>query len=193
MATSHKLSKNTKDSIVGGIIDSAFKERSDNIKNKRFAFSLKVYNDFYPESIREKMSELPDGWLVDSNEFKVQFGHTASGGCCRRMLEDDKLFLYKDTKGGYNQCLKVYDDEHPLTIEHNKLTKEQELLKELCNKTRRETRAMVESCNTTKQLKEAWPEIAIFVEQYEPTHERVNAIIPVLSGLNDALQFNKKD
>ena len=184
-AKSTKLSNQLRDSILSQIITKAFDDRAKKIMEERMDFSLTVYNDLYNESTRKEMYDLPDGWLPESDEFYVQFG-SAGSGYCRRAFKDSMRFLWKHKKS-YSQCLKVYEESDPLSVQHDELTKKVEKLDEERAKAKRDAYAIIYSCNTTKQLKDVWPAIAKYVEQYEPAIERTTDIVPITDGLNAIL------
>lgn len=181
---STRLTKENKEMIAKKIISDAYDKKKKALEEERYAFSEKVYADIYEKNL-EQINNLPSGWLIESNEFMVQFG-SSSTGYCQRMLKNKKRFLAKDTES-YRQCLKIYDDGHKFTKIHDDLTDKIDFLKEEIKKSEREVWAMLNSCNTTKQLKEAWPEITKYVENFEPASERTTAIAPIIGDLNERL------
>jgi len=186
MDKSVRLSNNIRDGILKAILSSAFDKKKEALEERRLALSEEVYNDIYPAKVREKMYALEAGWLPESNQFQVQFGGHSSG-VCERNLKEPKRFLAKHRERSYGQILKVYDNSHRFTKKHDDLTADITDYKESYNRSNNEARAILYSCNTTKQLKEAWPEIAKFVEIYESPSERTTAIVPITTELNKAL------
>lgn len=179
-----RLTKEMRENIVSRVLKDAYDEKKEAIQQERYDFSEKVYADIYKKDL-EAMTVLPDGWLPVSDEFMVQFG-SDSTGYCRRMLQKKKRFLAKHLES-YRQCLKIYDDEHEFTKIHDDLTKRIEDIDDEYKKTRIEIYGIVNSCNSTKQLKDAWPEIAKYVEIFEPTEQRTTEIAPVLDDINKRL------
>ena len=172
--------------VIEHIIAGAFDEKEAAIEQQRFDFSVQVYEDLYDDSTRKEMEALPNGWLVESDTFNVQFGATSSG-YCRRNLQKKKRFLAKH-KESHSQCLKVYEESHPLAVAHDNLTKAQESLKEEKYRAIASAKSLVFSCRTTKQLKELWPEIKKYIEPYESVEERTTtALAPITTELNKIL------
>jgi len=178
-----------RDSICRQIIKDSFNPQFEEITKERIAFSEKVYDDIYSGDRRKKMDSLPDGWLPEKEEFSVQFGSDGSG-YCRRAFDKPKRFLAKDCKA-YNQCLKIYEVDHPFTKTHQDLTDMLDDLKKKRDKAQQQTQAVLDSCNTTKQLKELWTEAAKYIEQYEPAEERTTQVALVTDELNELLNLGK--
>lgn len=186
-----RLTNQVRDEILKRIVDDQLRKQADKIAERRFSLSTKVYNDIYSKAMRDKMEELDNGWLPETTEFVVQFGGTSSGAC-RRMLREKKRFLHKHVDS-YNRTIKVYEDEHRFTKEHDEITREEDKLAEQFSKAKMQAKAVVYSCNTTKTLKEVWPEIADIVSEFEPKGDEENgtSIIPVITGLNELLGLVK--
>lgn len=184
-----RLTNQVRDELIGKLLDNAFGEKANQIKEWRFDFSEKVYNDIYDKKTREAMLALPDGWLAEKTEFHVQFGGD-SRGYCERMLREPKRFLAKHSRG----AIKVFDVSHKLTIEHGKIDVAIEDLRQERRTAEQQARAVIYSCTTTAHLKSTWPEIADEVVQFEPKGEtdKANAIIPVMEGLNERLGLVKR-
>ena len=185
---STKLTKDCRISILNQIIKESFSDKVEEVEEERRAFSEVVYNDLYDEKTRRVMESLPEGWLPKSDHFFIQFGSDGTG-YCRRAFSSPKLFLAKH-KEGHHQCLKVYDGGHELSKLHADLTRRIGELKDTRDNAQNQARAILNSCSTTKQLKDCWPEITKYVEQYEPTESRTTAIAPVTKGLNDMLNLS---
>jgi len=181
---STKLTNGMRDSILSQIIKGAYLEKEKSLEEKRLAFSLDVYNDFYPEKIREQMDALPQGWLPERTEFKVQFGGDSSG-VCRRMLKEPKRF--QERHSGFSAVIKVYDNSHKFTKRHDEITNALSDLTNEVSQSKTEANAILYSCHTTLQLKTAWPEIAKYVGVYEQKSERTTAIVPMTTDLNKKL------
>ena len=185
---STKLTNDCRISILNQIIKESFSDRKEKIEEERLAFSEIVYNDLYNEKTRRTMESLPERWLPKSDYFFIQLGSDGAG-YCRRAFNSPKLFLAKH-KEGHRQCLKVYDGGHELSKRHADLTRSFDELAVIITNAQNQARAILNSCSTTKQLKDCWPEITKYVEQYEPTESRTTAIAPVTKGLNDMLSLS---
>lgn len=185
---STRLTKEMKEQIASKILSKAYIKKEKSIEEQRFAFSERVYKDIYKKEL-DQMNDLPQGWLPESSEFTVQFGGRQTG-YCRRMLREPKRFQAHHVKR-YNQCIKIYSDNHKFTKKHDALTEKWESIREEKKNAERSIWAMLNSCNTTKQLKEAWPEIAKYVEIFEPASERSTAVAPIMDNLNKQLGLKK--
>ena len=181
-----KLTNGMRDKIIAALIENAFREPKERLTKKRYAFSEKVYNDLYDKKTRDAMQSLPEGWLIERDEFAIQFGEHSSGYCQRNLCEP-KRFLARHACG----VLKVYDNHHRFAVEHSELEAELYVLRDEKSRANAETRAVIYSCGTTARLKEVWPEIAGIVEQYEPSGDESKAIVPVLQDLNKKLGLKR--
>ena len=138
-------------------------------------FAAAVYADLYSKADRQRMDELPDGWLENAENIGVQFGgkytriyfngytygQIAQATDYRR--EDTKRVMSKH-KGG---CAKVYEASHPLSTKHAEIEAKERDLREAYELAKRQTGAALSSVTTIKRLIETWPEIAPFAERYE--------------------------
>lgn len=186
-----RLTNQVRDKILDDLLAKAFDPKEEKLQKRRFDLSSKVYNDVYTKKQRDKMQEMPEGWLPKVNSLSVQFGGAGGDVCKRQFPEGEEVLVpYKD-KGSWagTNILKVYDHSHKLTIEHDNLTDDIEEFKSQKRTTEAEARTVIYSANTTKALKEAWPQIAKIVEKYEPSEGSQNntSIIPVTNSLNQKL------
>ena len=188
--SSTRLTKEMREAVALKIIEDTIGKNDEKIEKRRNDFSVKVYNTIYPKTMRDKMYALPDGWLPESDSFMVQFG-ASSMGYCRRALTEKKRFLASH-KHSHSQCIAVYDDAHPLTKEHDEITKALYEQNEKKRDAYSKTMSILNSCHTTKQLKDLWPEVAKYIEGYEPKEERTTAIVPVTGELNALLGLKTK-
>jgi hypothetical protein len=188
MTKSIRLTNQVREEILQKLLDKGFSAKKKEIEARRNELSIKVYNDVFSKKDRDLMQSLPQGWLPEISEMKVQFGGTSSG-VCQREFQTPVRMPYKHVYSCSTNVLKVYEDSHKFTIEHDKITDDTKVFCSERVKAEAQTKAVLYSCNTTKALKEAWPEISSIVEAYEPAEGSQNetAIVPVANGLNSIL------
>lgn len=192
MKKSIRLTNQVRDEILLKLLQHGFDAESKKIEKRRHELSVKVYNDVFSKKDRDLMDAIPAGWLPEVSEMKVQFGG-ASSGVCEREFEKPVKMPHKHVRYRSTNILKVYDDNHKFTQEHDSVTDDQKALKEKRNKAEAQAKAVLFSCNTTKALKDAWPAIVEIVEHYEPSADSENqtALVPVENGLNELLRLTK--
>lgn len=188
---SQKLNQHTRESILRSVIRDAFKTTEEEIEVEREKLSEAIYNDVYDTQTQKKMNELPEGWLAKTQYFHVQFGSDSSG-YCRRVFNEPKVALAKHLESS-RQCIKIYDEDHKLSKWHKELTDKMKKMSDDYDKAHTQAAAIINSCNTTKQLKEAWAEIAPYVERYESQEDRkCTALAPITDELNLILGLKKQ-
>jgi hypothetical protein len=144
----------------------------------RADFAVKVYEDLYAKSTRDKMNALPEGWLSSSDNLGVQFGTSYEriyfngytyGKIISVIAQEDRRkdgslrLLAKHSHG----CAKAYEATHPLSIAHANLEATERDLKTEFEATRRQLDAALSAVTTVKRLIETWPEIAPFAIEFE--------------------------
>jgi hypothetical protein len=154
---------------------------------EKTAFAIKVYEDLYSKSTRDKMSALPEGWLPSSDNVAVQFGASyeriyfngyTHGKLISVIASEDRRrggslrLLGKHAHG----CAKVYDATHALSVAHSKLDAKERDLKTEFEATRRQLEAALNAVTTTKRLIETWPEIAPFASKFDDEKPQLPAL-----------------
>lgn len=193
MKKSIRLTNQVRDEILLGLLKHGFDTEAKEIEERRYALSVKVYNDVFSKKDRDLMDSLPAGWLPQVTAIKVQFGG-ASSGVCERGFKEKVSVPHKHKNYDSTNVLKVYEDSHKFTVEHDKITDDIKEFNARKIKAKAQANAVIYSCNTTKALKDAWPEIAEIVENYEPSADSENqtALVPVENGLNELLKLGAK-
>lgn len=191
MTKSIRLTNQVREKILADLMAAAYDKKLKAISDRRYALSVKVYNDVYSKAQRDAMLALPSGWLPKVKSIQVQFGGSSSDVCKREFPEGEEVPVpYKDKNSwGSTNILKVYDHDHKLTLEHDAVTDDIKALNSEMEASQAEASAVLYSANTTKALKESWPEIADIVAKYEPSEGSQNgtSIIRVTQGLNEKL------
>jgi hypothetical protein len=176
-----RLTISNKRIISGKILTYRFKKDADNLVRRYRALANDVYNDIYPESMRKKMAELPNGWLPEVSHFSASFGgeygslyfdgpslgNNYSYGVKFNERDDDetkRLMLSKDRSG----AVKVYDANHRFCDEYREL---RNLSKDF-EARMREGFAKIQQAfklsSTVQGLKAKWPEVAPFLGDLDP-------------------------
>jgi len=157
-----KLTGTMRDSILSSIMSHAFSGREEELKAREAELAREVYEDMYPKEQRDAMAALPSGWLPTRSDITAKMGRDEDY-FKRFALADNVRVPYSD----YHGCKKVYDDEHPLAVEYQKLHSEQQALKKEKEEVKRRANATLNSVAMSGKLKALWPEISSFVEAVE--------------------------
>jgi len=138
-------------------------------------FAAAVYADLYSKADRQRMDELPDGWLENAENIGVQFGGKYTriyfnGYTYGQIIkatdykrEDRRRILDKHSRG----AAKVYEPSHKLCIEHDKIDQRERGLREAYDTAERHLKSALAAVSTVKRLIETWPEIAPFATKFE--------------------------
>lgn len=178
MAT--RMTNSIREAIANAVMRHRYEAPVKALIAAKAEFAIKVYEDLYAKSTREKMNALPEGWLPSSDNVAVTFGASydrvyfngyTSGKLASVVPSDDNRrkavclrMLGKHSSGG---CAKVYEATHALSIAHSNLEAKERDLKAEFDATRRQVEAAISSVSTVKRLIEIWPEVAPFAEKYE--------------------------
>ena len=172
---STRLTVSIREAITRAALSHLFADEVKALIDAKAEFAASVHEDLYKKSDRQKMDELPDGWLVNAENIGVQFGTVFSrvyfNGYTYGVLikatkykrEDRKRVLAKHSSG----CAKVYDATHKLSIKHADLDGRERDLRQAYEAAERQIKAALGEVTTIKRLIETWPEIAPFAEKYE--------------------------
>lgn len=195
---STRLTNDIRDSIATAVLRHRFNEQVDALIADRAAFADAVYCDIYRKADREKMDDLPNGWLPESARIGVQFGSSGSrfeylhfDGCvygpldAMRSKNDGKRVERRITAKHSYGCAKVYEDGHKLSQRHAELSNRFEALKAEHQTAERQTKAALSSVGTIKRLIEAWPEVEPFASKFEDAPKNLPSV--PTSKLNEML------
>lgn len=173
------LNQDLRNAIVSAAIKHRFADECEQLLQQARFIANDAYLSHYNPEILKKMTALPQGWLEEKEEFKVQFGfavhhlhftgfhHSIPSVVSRPWLEEEKLqkeqrrrFLKKDLEARVVHC---FDFQHPLTLRVDAHQKSKEDLRAQISAARDETHRALSKFRTVKTLIEAWPEIAPFI------------------------------
>jgi hypothetical protein len=172
MTNSRKLNNSIRDLIIDEALRESFGGKESQLQKLKFEVSLKLYNDIYSEKEREKMKNLPNGWLPIKNSFRVVmggYGHT------QIYLETDLLFF--DFHMSYGRPVKVYSEGDNLFSIYDSYEKINTEVVGKRGKAYKMLRALLYSVKTTGQLKKIWAEGVKYIEKFEVTGETTQVAI----------------
>ena len=197
-----KLTNHIRESLLKKLLTRAFNARVNDLLDRRKAFAVKVYEDALGKDLK-LVKSLPDGWLPTDDDFKVQIAGQVQGlyfsgsiGGCGLSSEfyacgvsADRIFKpFPNNKK--QQVLKVFENNHPFSVEFTALVNETTDLKDEISKASRTAQAALDSVTTVKKLIEVWPEVEVFAKPYLEHGDR-QAILPAIprAALNTALNL----
>lgn len=178
-APSTRLTNHMRETIVNRVIQDRFEADHKALERDRAELALACYNEHYPQTVRDRMAALPDGWLPTDNDIVVKFG-TEDRGYTRlcfngyshnhRLVHEMpeeivKRFTETDAQKG---CLMSLAQDHGLTVEFLKQRDEQEELDEATRKARSGVKSILNSSTTVKKLLEIWPEVLPYLGDLAP-------------------------
>jgi hypothetical protein len=175
-----------RDEILASVVSKAFDDESVQIVKDLQSLARRVYDDVYPEDVRQKLQAVPPEFL------NMCFSVCASfGGDIDSLVFGNDLQLPISHKHERYNGMKMFPPSHPICKAHEHLKQRQISLKDRRNKARLDAKAVLFGCTTTKQLVSAWPEVASFVEKYIPTGDGksppVVALAVCMKDLNKVL------
>lgn len=154
-----RLSSFIREQVLVAVLNHAFEAREKAQEAEKIALGDAVYNDTYPEAVREQMAALPNGFLPVSTGLKVQFeGRTLAQlpfGGRRRIAHTHE----------YNAA-KVYDSKHPLAVRYGAWKDAEGALKRERRDAESSAKAVLESVTTVNKLIQVWPEVEPFARFY---------------------------
>lgn len=181
---STRLTTSIREAITKAALAHRFKDEVEALIDAKAEFAASVHEDLYKKSDRQKMDELPDGWLVNTQDIGVQFGMGFSriyfNGYTYGVLvkatsykrDDRKRVLAKHSSG----CAKAYEATHKLSVKHIELDGRERDLRQAYEAAERQIKAALGEVTTIKRLIETWPEIAPFAEKYEAEKPNLPAL-----------------
>lgn len=175
---STRLTTWTRERITKDVLEHRFSEQALRLVQDRAAFAMDVYNDIYSEADRKKMAALPNGWLPEDNDIRVQLGGSSrymsltfngsTYGPVASVLKDPiERVTLRMRSSDLRGCAKVYDAGHPLAERYDELDTRQRDLNTAIDTAKRQVEAALASATTIKRLIDLWPEIEPFASKYE--------------------------
>ena len=172
---STRLTISIREEITKAALAHRFAEDVKALIDAKAEFAASVHADQYSKADRQRMDELPEGWLENAECVGVKFGtdynriyfngytygQIAQATDYKR--EDRKRLLAKHTHG----CAKAYDAVHKLSSRHFELDGRERDLREAYKLAERQIKAALSEVTTIKRLIETWPEIAPFATKFE--------------------------
>ncbi|QNK01720.1 Nmad5 family putative nucleotide modification protein [Dyella telluris] len=181
-----KLSISVRKDIARKVLDHRFGDTAKQLKAKRNALALDLYNLIYPEATRKLMSQLPSGFLPVSANVSVVINGYAHNYALADYLPGNVNAHY----GSGHRFLEKTSIGAKLEARCNALDAEDRDYKTDFSKALQEVEAALAGFNTYKQLLESWPEVKPFVE----IPEAANRQLPVskVADLNARLNLPVK-
>jgi hypothetical protein len=154
----------------------------------RAKFSQKVYVDCFSEKDLKLINQMPEGWLPERDDFRVQLGGTVDelhfNGMFNYHHSELRLLggLLKEIKRRFpsQKCggvIAVFDVASEYVDEHRFLQGASEDLEEEIKRAKATARTTLNKFTTVEKLVELWPQIEPFTRGY------VNATIAGAAGL----------
>lgn len=177
---SAKLTTTVRDQIVARLLRHRFSGEAAQLIADRAAFAERVYDAVFAKAQRDRMNALPKGWLPTTSQVTISFGGTGrdsyaslylSGrdyGVLDSMLDTKPDTIERPVPSIQQQgCLKAFEPTDALSVEHESLCDRAASLKSAIAEARSSIGAVVNSVTTTGKLREAWPEIGTFLDDFE--------------------------
>ena len=172
---STRLNIDNRNAIIKDALTHRFNDEIKELVDMRAAFASAVYDDICKKADRQKMAELPEGWVPETDNIAVQFGSDFTriyfdghlyGDLARATTykrTDKRRVLAKHSSG----CAKAYDATHKLASENSRLKAKEQDLKNAYKEASRSMMTALNAVTTVKRLIETWPEIAPFASKHE--------------------------
>lgn len=184
-----RLSSVIRQSTLRRLLDHTFKSRAYELVAKRAALALDLYNDTWSFTERQRMMELPEGWLKEENYVEVNLAGELhqlnfNGKVYLRGEASDHLrHLYVEAwrKQPVN-AMRVPDEyqrrsfiaSHDFATRNTQLQQVQERLGEDFHAAAKQGNTMLSGFATVGRLRDAWPEVAPFlptIQQFTVVHQ----------------------
>ena len=193
-----RLTIHNKRIITGCILTYRFKKENDNLVRRYRKLAVDIYNDFYSETMRKKMAELPSGWLPLASHFSMSFagdyttlyfdgpsfGNDYRHGVKFNDTDDNTRFLMldKDRKN----AIRYFDAHDKFTTEYRELANLSKDFKESLNAGYTKIQQGFRLSTTVQGLKAKWPEITPFLGDLDTV-----SLVPALpmAELNSFLEL----
>ncbi|TAA49789.1 Nmad5 family putative nucleotide modification protein [Shinella sp. JR1-6] len=172
---SARLTKHIREAITKAALAHRFCDEVKSLIDAKADFGRAVYDDLYKKEDRQKMADLPAGWLPENDSFGIQFGASFSRvyfsgytyGPLMRATDYKRSDKFRILSKHASGCAKVYDATHKLSATHEGLRSREADLKSAYDAAERQMTAALNAVTTVKRLIETWPEIAPFATKYE--------------------------
>lgn len=172
---STRLNIDNRNAIIRDALAHRFSADVKSLIDERATFASAVYDDICKKADRLKMAELPEGWLIETDNIAVQFGGDfvrvnfagkLYGDLVRATdysRDDKRRVLAKHANG----CAKIYDATHKLASEHQRLRSKETDIKNAYKTASQSMMTALNRVSTVKKLIETWPEIAPFASRHD--------------------------
>lgn len=172
---SARLTKQIREAITKAALTHRFRDEVNALIDAKADFGRSVYEDLYKKADRQKMADLPVGWLPENDSLGIQFGATFSRihfsgytyGPIMRATDYKRPDRFRLLSKHASGCAKVYDAAHKLSAAHEGLRSREADLRTAYDAAERQMTAALNAVTTIKRLIETWPEIAPFAAKYE--------------------------
>lgn len=175
---SAKLTTTVRDTITSRILRYRFGGDVAQLIADRKAFAESCYDAVYDESTRKKIRSLPKGWLPTDSYMLLRFGTemdrihfnghgNLSGLWALVEKAADELHRPLLAKHTRNAVVAIFDADTEVAAQHAVLLDRRT---ELCRRVKEaegQIRSVVNSVTTTGKLREVWPEIGSFLDDFE--------------------------
>lgn len=163
-------------------------------------FAVRVYEDFFSESVRGQIYALPEGWLQEQSYFTVVFGgsytHMEFDGYGAERSEFKTLVphtLRTTIQRRFPNLfiglpLRTYEADAPLSLEYGRLKNARIDLIFSVRDAKTAIRAALNSAPTVRSLLKDWPEVEPFVRKVAGKESTPVPAIPA-KKLNDMLKL----
>ncbi len=209
-----RLLKNQKEVILSKMMERAFKERADELREEHSDLALSFYEDIYSASERKLLRTTTKGWFPTTSYVRIvttgryrdlhldggfrehinRLTTVISGLLGYRHRSDVDLPIPNCHTSGE---MKRYTVKDELAIRLEDLDNRRDSLVEEMVRTSNEIWAVIDSVSSNKRLIEIWPEIEQYVPKDPPKGEKRavqgRAIAPIMDGLNSILRLPPKD
>lgn len=181
---SQRLTTEIRNEIAKAALAHRFGDDVRKLTDKKAEFAASVYADIYSKANRQKMAELPDGWLFEAADIDIKFGVTFTRLSFRGHIsaplskatqykrQDVVRIPAKDKSG----CVKAYEATHKLSAEHDRIEAEERSLRVSYSEAAKQIEAALASVSTIKRLVETWPEIAPFAARFNDAKVNLPAL-----------------
>lgn len=179
-----RLTNDIRTAITTAALAHRFADEVKALIDAKAEFAISVWEDLYRKSDRQKMEDLPAGWLVETDNIAVQLGGSYSRlyftgytygtftKATKHRRDDRRRVLSKHD----GKCAKIYPHDHKLTSAYSALEARETDLKAAYETASRQMGAALGAVTTVKILIETWPEIAPFASRHETDKPNLPAL-----------------
>lgn len=166
---STRLTNYIRDRIRQALIKRTFDPRKKELTETEHALGRAVYNDLYSAEVQMQMHRMPEGFLPTACGVQVKFGDSFvqvnwdSADAARRIAAR-RIADKHDIRG--RAAAKVYEPDHQLTKEFQKLQQLHKQFDDEMYEARRQINSLLGSCTTVEKLIRTWPEVEEFAKPF---------------------------